>query len=397
MDGNKESSPQSLFLRFVQVIIGTRECMGHTPDDAEWRHLYTQCKRHSLLGVGFAGVEQCHGKGEKCPLALRHKWMAQALRIKACNHRLNMLCAELDGLLTSGGLACCVLKGQSHMACYPQRLAAYRQAGDIDMYVALEKRGFGGGKCYVHDVESILKRLARTGLVVTKTLYHHAVTSPYKGVELELHYRPLFFHSPLRNRRMQAWFRRHAAECLANRTAAGFAVPAASVNVIYIMSHLYLHHLESGLGMRQLMDFYYVLKAWRAEGGRDAATVADTIDWLGMTAFSGALAWVLCRVFDMQECQCVSRPDAHRGRRLLESVLACGNFGQADTHMSGMRHGGWLRHGMWKLHRVATLAGDYPEEALSEPLFRVFHLLWRTVMGIRNGSFSLPKGRQKTG
>ena len=115
MNGNKEYSLQTAFLRFVLVIIGARGCMGYTPDDAEWEYLYAQCKLHSLLGVGFAGVERCHGKGERCPLALRQRWMAKALRIKACNHRLNMLCAELDGLLTAGGLRCCVLKGQAHM------------------------------------------------------------------------------------------------------------------------------------------------------------------------------------------------------------------------------------------------------------------------------------------
>lgn len=385
MNGNKEYSLQTAFLRFVLVIIGARGCMGYTPDDAEWEYLYAQCKLHSLLGVGFAGVERCHGKGERCPLALRQKWMAKALRIKACNHRLNMLCAELDGLLTAGGLRCCVLKGQSHMAYYPQRLAAYRQAGDIDLYVALEQKGDGNGKCLVHDMDTILHRLKDIGMDVTKVLYHHAVASPYKGVELELHYRPLFFHSPVRNRRMQAWFKRHAAECLDNRTEGGFAALTANVNVVYIMSHLYLHHLGSGVGLRQLMDFYYVLAGWHEADGKDATTVTDTIGWLGMTAFSRALMWVLCHVFDMQESWCLSCPDAGRGQRLLEDMLAGGNFGQGDMRLWGMRHGGWLRHGLWKLYRVAGLVGDYPEEALSEPPFRVFHLLWRTGRGLKKG------------
>lgn len=38
-----------------------------------------------------------------------------------------------------------------------------------------------------------------------------------------------------------------------------------------------------------------------------------------------------------------------------------------------------MKHGLWKLKRVMRLVRRYPEEALWEPVFRVWHLGWRTI------------------
>ena len=43
--------------------------------------------------------------------------------------------------------------------------------------------------------------------------------------------------------------------------------------------------------------------------------------------------------------------------------------------------GGMMKHGIWKLKRVMRLVRSYPEEALWEPVFRVWHLGWRMMNG----------------
>ena len=40
-----------------------------------------------------------------------------------------------------------------------------------------------------------------------------------------------------------------------------------------------------------------------------------------------------------------------------------------------------VKHGVWKLKRVMRLVSSYPEEALWDPVFRVYHLLWRGIHG----------------
>ena len=79
------------------------------------------------------------------------------------------------------------------------------------------------------------------------------------------------------------------------------------------------------------------------------------------------LPWMICE------------PNEKEGRKLLAEIMQGGNFGQYDTRDAALKKGGMVKHGVWKLKRVMRLVSSYPEEALWEPLFRVYHLLWRLL------------------
>ena len=76
----------------------------------------------------------------------------------------------------------------------------------------------------------------------------------------------------------------------------------------------------------------------------------------------------------------ICEPNEKEGKRLLEEIMKGGNFGQYDTRDAALKKGGMMKHGLWKLKRVMRLVRSYPEEALWEPVFRVWHLGWRMVM-----------------
>ena len=75
----------------------------------------------------------------------------------------------------------------------------------------------------------------------------------------------------------------------------------------------------------------------------------------------------------------ICAPNEKEGRRLLGEIMKGGNFGQYDTRDAAMKKGGMVKHGVWKLKRVMRLVRSYPEEALWEPVFRVWHLGWRKI------------------
>ena len=74
-------------------------------------------------------------------------------------------------------------------------------------------------------------------------------------------------------------------------------------------------------------------------------------------------------------------PNEREGKKLLEEIMKGGNFGQYDTRDAALKNGGMVKHGVWKLKRVMRLVRSYPEEALWEPVFRVWHLGWRKIHG----------------
>lgn len=80
--------------------------------------------------------------------------------------------------------------------------------------------------------------------------------------------------------------------------------------------------------------------------------------------------FVLHKVMGIQNDKMIAPMDANRGQMLLDDILNEGNFGHYDKHYV------W-GHNLLRLCRDARLLRYYPAEALSEPMFRVWHFLWR--------------------
>ena len=238
-----------------------------------------------------------------------------------------------------------------------------------------------------------------------KACYHHIDAPSMDGTKVEVHYRPAFLRSPLRNWRMQRWFEHHADECMKNKTHLGFSMMTSSINVVYQMCHLYTHIFEGGIGLRQLMDYYFALRVWHndvmeckdlqsqgmwSEGlgthVMSAQEVMAVLRSFGMAKFAAAVMYVLQEVFAMPtrkliiDCPwMICESNEKEGRKLLEEIMKGGNFGQYDNRDAALKNGGMVKHGVWKLKRVMRFVRSYPEEALWEPVFRVWHLGWRLI------------------
>lgn len=482
---------EQLFFEFIQVAMGNRMSLSCGIKDADWQRLFEFCKKQALIGVGFTALEHLHTMGVECPLDIGVKWMAMALNIERQNDKRNQQCAELTRRYKHDGLSTCILKGQGNLLNYPEHLRKRRQCGDIDVWTAPLPPS--GGCCNSTDKDAGIAIAVQTGKNKVEYVeyyghkaireyvrmlhrlegniekpvirYHHIEAPKIDGTEVEVHFRLCYAHSPLRNRRMQRWFNDHADVCMKNKTHMGFAVPTASVNVVYQMCHLFSHYFDEGLGLRQLMDYYFALRVWHndvmeckdlqsqgmwSEGlgtpVMSPSQVMDVIRSFGMGKFAGAVMWVLNEVFgganendnenengprrtrretdggpqadfvgehessefkrNLNGCPqaddggerklkrinrelkennfapwMICEPNEKEGRKLLEEIMKGGNFGQYDTRDAALKKGGMVKHGIWKLKRVMRLVSSYPEEALWEPVFRVWHLGWRKMNG----------------
>ena len=403
-----------MFFEFLQVAIGNRESLSRELSDNEWQVVFRLLKEHALLGVGFTAVERLHAQGVVCPMQLRMQWYALVVQIERKNEQLNVLCKKVTEQYEHDGLSTCILKGQGNYLNYPDNLRKRRQCGDIDIWCMPPKEGLNiavhTGKDNVeyvkyHGVRAVIEyvklqhRICGSNMK-PRSIYHHVDAPTIEGVEVEAHFRTGYIHSPLRNWRMQRWFAQHYEGCAANKTSYGFSMPTPYVNVIYQMTHLFSHYFQEGVGLRQILDMYYTLIAWResvengygkqsqgmwSEGLGTAVMSKDEVmsvlQSFGMAKFASAVMFVLHEVFDIPTHYYICEPNEKEGKKLLEEIMKGGNFGQYDERGKEFKNGGMIKHGVWKLKRVMRLVRSYPEEALWEPVFRVYHLGWRMLKG----------------
>ena len=413
------------FFELLQVAIGYRNSLSGTPSPKCWKYLYNHFQKHALSGFGYVAIQKLPQE-QWPPKPLVMKWISVAEQIKMRNVELNEECREVVRQLEHDGIDAVVIKGQSNLENYPEELREYRNPGDIDLWTKLindsgipiaVQQGDSVEYEYYKGVRGIieyarLQRRVREDKSQFKPLYYHVEYHTDKGTEVEMHYRPSFLCSPIRNMRMQRWFKEQFDICLQNKGQLGFPVLTSSVNVVYQLVHLYRHVFEGGIGLRQLMDYYFALRVWHndvmeckdlqsqgmwSEGlgtpVMSAQEVMAVLRSFGMKKFADAIMYVLHEVFSMPKRQLITderllitdgpwllcEPNEKEGRKLLEEIMKGGNFGQYDERGKELKNGGMVKHGVWKLKRVMRLVRSYPEEALWEPVFRVWHLGWRMI------------------
>ena len=401
---------KSLF-EVVQVAAGNRSSLSSVLTQDEWQQLYGLLSKHTLLGIGYVAIQKLPEE-QWPPKMLVLKWTSVATAISHQNKTLNEECKSLCEEFRHDGVASVVIKGPSNLQNYPEELRWYRTPGDIDLWCEA-RNGVEIGemvkgeviKSEFHGIAGVIEyckqyeRCRGRDIPWHRVLYYHCELKSDNGITIEPHYRISYLHSPVRNHRLQKWFKNQFDVCLQNKCQLGFPVLTSSVNVVYQLVHLYRHVFEGGIGLRQLMDYYFELRVWHndvmeckdlqsqgmwSEGlGTPVMSkeeVMAVIRSFGMGKFASAVMYVLEEVFAIPTHYYICKPNEKEGKKLLAEIMQGGNFGQYDNRDAALKKGGMMKHGLWKLKRVTRLVWSYPEEALWEPVFRVYHLIWRIFL-----------------
>ena len=442
-----------IFFDFLRFCIGSDSEIPSSLKEADWKELYAIAKKQCIVGVLFDGIKKLPAEHvEIMEKELLLRWMAESQMLEKANVRLNDAAIQVTEWFRKKGFRTCILKGQGNALMYPNPYS--RTPGDIDIWVE------GGDKRVISFVRSISPH--------EKACYHHIEFPSYKGVEVEVHYRPSFLLCFWHNRKLQKYYERVKEEQFSHRVMLGeqgeIAIPTVEFNLIFQLTHIYAHLMNEGIGLRQLLDYYYVLcdfyKVYQnssnpsvslskgsstfspspsssgsgdvtapsrcseplrsKDGGpskvspncagwdrRDAigdmtsATASTSTDTsataarssfaanssaaidrvqkelkeLGVWKFAGGIMYIMQVVFGMPASQLIVPPNEKYGKFVLNEVLEAGNFGKHDERN---RFGkSKLGHNLQRVYRDIRLMRYFPAEALSEPIFRVWHFFWR--------------------
>lgn len=353
------------FLELLQIAAGVRDNLVYVPVSLdEWTRIIREFEAHALLGVSFPALEKVSGQVE-VPVIVYVSWERAAKAIQNRNVVHRKAVGEVYRTFVDNGFSCCVLKGQATAALYPR--SDLRQNGDIDIWV-------GGGR------EKVMEYLRRN-YKIHKVRYIHADVKMSEKIRVEVHFTPSWMFSPLANRRLQRWFTTHASEQFSHfDESLQASVPTLRFNGVYMMLHIYRHLLEEGVGLRQLMDYYFLL---RHLDEVDRKVVVQDLRHLGLLRFAGAVMQVLAEVFLLEEKNMLCPPSPRKGRLLLEEIFISGNFGRSDPVFANKqsKKEGILAHGWRKIKRNLRFLILSPSEVLWMPFFVTWQYFWRRKHG----------------
>ena len=348
-----------LFFALIRCGIGKETSLPQTPTPVQWQELFDLSKKQTLAGITFAGVERLPAE-QRPPKEIILQWYTLCESIKKKNRDLNNKVSVVSEKFKAAGFNNCILKGQGIALLYPNPLL--RIPGDIDIWLD------GGDKKVIAYVKTLFPKCAPT--------YHHVDFPISNDVDIEVHYRPSWMCNPLRNKRIQQFYAAQANQLFTNvAETENFTVPSVAFNRIFILHHIYRHLFSEGIGIRQILDYYFVMQQKMTK--EENAVYVKQLHEFGLYKFASAVTYVMQRMFALDEEHTFIKPNKREGEFLLHEIMTAGNFGMYDIRYVPAKHGFNITHINNLAKRSFILFTHYPSETIWSPLFKIWHYFWR--------------------
>ena len=382
------------FLDFLRYAMNPETQSVPDMKGMDWPCLFQFASEHGILGVMFEGVQRLGEQGVRPPFQLLMDWVAAAEQIEEQNRAVNRVAVKFLAQLRQDGFEGCILKGQGNNLLYPNVYS--RMSGDVDVWVRKVERneelGIRNEELGMRNEGEVI-RYVKERNPKAKAVYHHIDYGEFDEVEVEMHYRPSFMFNPVHNRRLQRWFVNHADEQFRHQVelpdgVGKVCVPTREFNIIFQLSHIYNHVLHEGIGLRQILDYFFLLRGGKnnqfrvervEELGVRNEELGMTLKRLGLWKIAMALMWVLHEVLGLEEEYLIAPMDERLGRVLLSEIMRGGNFGQYDEQ--NIKADSPLKKNWQRICRDFRMMRYFPSECLWEPLFRIWHFFWRIFRG----------------
>lgn len=352
-----------LFVELLQVALNNRSCLSVVPTDEEWNELFSLAEKQTLIGIVFLGIQRLP-KSQQPTKKMLVRWYMLSEKIKKKSTEAYALAASVVEKFREEGFRSVILKGQGMAMLYAD--GDYRMSGDIDIWLE------GSRHKIVNYVRSFIPH--------SEAVYHHIEFPIVREVEIEVHFTPSWMNSPITNARLQRFFR-HVAEqqfehSISVPSGQGeIPVPTLAFNRIFILVHIYRHLFHEGIGLRQLLDYYYVLRAGFSEEERKQTLYV--LKQLKMIRFTSAVMYVMREVFALEENYLLVSPDEKEGAFLLDEIMSAGNMGKYDERLNRDGNVKDWQWGIKKMQRNTKFLISYPSEVLWSPIFKLWHWGWR--------------------
>lgn len=352
----QSNKSQDLVFELMLVSTGARKGLQQSYTDEDWKGALAIAQCQAIVGVLLSAIEALEVQP---PKTLLLRWIGRAQTVEQDTRRMAEAGAAAVRYFREHGFACQILKGSAVGRYYPQ--PNRRTSGDIDIWL-------DGGRKKIYDFARAFDKDGK----IYGVNYHHIHFHLIEDVHIEVHIWPSFLSSPLRNWHLQRFSNLH-------RPTMESSMPSLAFDRVFILLHCYRHICGHGVGLRQIMDYFYVLRQ-----GFTPEEQADAVYWikqLGMKRFAAGLMWVLREYFGLKEQYLLMEPDEKEGCFIMREVLLTGNMGHSDKRNWGSMRTPFSRFFL-NLRRDVYLVGHYPHEVVWQPVFSLWLYFWRWSKGL---------------
>lgn len=355
-------------------------------DSIDWKEVLEEAKKQSLMGVAFVGFkvwsasDYVKKSGANIDKRLLMQWVGICEKIREDNLLLNKRTSQVCKNFAKDGFRVSVMKGQGNALLYGEQLSLMRSSGDIDVWV---EGGF-------EKVYNYVMKIAPTKEVNELAMSFNV----FNDVLVGAHYLPNVLRHPLSNRRLQEFFSTKAEECFSNHvklqtvnkegeeTWEDAVITTVPFNLVHQMAHIHRHLFTEGVGLRQVMDYYFqLLHAEPMMSGEERSEIVSVVKSLKLEKTAHALMWILKTYMGLPEKCLLWEPNKEDGEFLLDEIMRTGNFGRMDERRpEGHRIGTfasfvYVQKRNWRLSRFDRTDWFWGS------LWRIYHFAWRRLHG----------------
>jgi hypothetical protein len=366
------------FMAFLRFSLDDKRVLPVDFKQMDWKELFNFGDQQAINGVLYHGLTKLQSTDPRPDKYTIFEWYSCYEQIKEDNQRIYGEVASLTSQLFRDGYKGCVLKGQGNAMMYPDPYM--RTSGDIDMWTLPTKR-----------------RLAEYGPIKNETLdiiryvllhdkqaqieYHHIDYNLFNQTPVEIHYTPSFMGNLFYEYRMKRWFEKNKKEQFSKLydvpgiEGGKLCFPTDKFNCIFQLSHIMHHFFFEGIGLRQVIDYYYLLK--RGLNDDEKREIVHVIKWLNMSKFAQGLMWVLKEKLGLQSQFLYMEPNGKIGNLLFNEIVKSGNFGFWDERYD-FSNLPLYRQYILEIYRNLHYAIYFPSETIwGRPLARWWHMIYK--------------------
>ena len=346
------------FIELMQVALGRIERLSGMPTEKQWYGLLQMSVDHSMQGIIFAGIQRL-SQDQMPPLRVKMLFHGQSEAVRLRNATMNEQCVVVTEYFRKAGFRTAIMKGQGNARLYGD-LSDARSSGDIDIWV---EGGF-------EKVNAFVQETCPTKEVNELEIQYGA----FPGFVVEVHYRPFIMRNFIYNARLQKFFDNEAEACFGQNEPVNWVT--MRFNIIHQLAHIRLHLFTEGIGLRQLMDYYFVLMNSKEDRGEMMRIVRS----LGMESFASALMWVMSDIFRLDKEKLLCEPNEKNGRFLFDEVVKSGNFGRNDKELKEKKKEAYGHFWLFFIRNIRYWRFD-KWDWICGPLWRFYYRFWKLKRG----------------